>query len=372
MSDALYKLIEDLTAATILIVSQSKSNVSVIQTLLKRNNYSDIQVTDDPYSVADYYENEELDLIILDIKLQGMDGFGVMKSVRESAEDIGMQDNIPPILVLTEVNNQAHRRRALMEGANDYVSFPFDIREFLARTKNLLEIWQAKKIIQHQNEILEYKVSQRTKELQDAQVELHESRLEVVWRLGRAAEYRDNETGLHIIRMSKIAALIAQEYGLKEREVDLILNASPMHDIGKLGIPDRVLLKPGKLDEEEWKIMQTHAQIGADILDGSKSPLLVMAHEIALTHHEKWDGSGYPNQLTGEDIPLSARISAVADVFDALTSVRPYKKAWSVEDTVALFQSESGKHFDPSLVKILISELPDILDIKEEYSEPPE
>ena len=167
-----------------------------------------------------------------------------------------------------------------------------------------------------------------------------------------------------------MAALLAKALGMSDEEVDLILNASPMHDIGKLGIPDSILLKPGKLNEKEWEIMKTHAQIGADILGGSKSPLLEMAHEIALTHHEKWDGSGYPNQLKGEEIPIASRLSTMGDVFDALTSDRPYKEAWSVTQTMEYFYKQSGKQFDPSLVKLLIKELPGILKIKEEFSEP--
>lgn len=372
MTTGIYKLIDNLQAANILIVSQSKSNAAMIKHLLNKNGFSDAQVTDDPFSVAVYYENEELDLIVLDIKLQGMDGFGVMQSLKESYAVNGMDKAIPPVLVLTDVDLQEHRRRALMEGANDYINFPFDVREFLARIKNLLQIWQAQKIILHQKEILEYKVNQRTQDLQYAQKKLLESRLEVVRRLGRAAEYRDNETGLHIIRMSKIAALLGRASGLNEEEADMILNASPMHDIGKLGIPDSILLKPGKLDGEEWNIMQTHAQIGADILAGSTSPLLVMAHDIALSHHEKWDGSGYPNGLKGEDIPIESRLSTVADVFDALTSIRPYKQAWSVEDTMDYFRSQSGKQFDPILVRLLEKELPNVLMIKEKFSEPVE
>lgn len=369
MNTDVYKLIDDLKAATILIVNQNKTNIAMIKKLLIRDNFSDILITDDPFSVVNYYENDEIDLIILDIKLQGMDGFGVLASLRESAA-AGKDKTIPPVLVLTDVGEQEHRRRALMEGANDYINFPFDIREFFARVKNLLQIWQAQKIIQNQKEILEYKVRQRTSQLQKAKGKLHESRLEVVWRLARAAEYRDNDTGFHIIRMSKIAALLGKASGLNEEEVDMILNASPMHDIGKLGIPDNILLKPGKLDNEEWIIMQTHAQIGADILAESKSPLLKMAHDIALSHHEKWDGSGYPNGIKGEDIPIEARLSTAADAFDALTSIRPYKQAWSIEDTMNYFRSESGKQFDPAIVKLLEKELPNAMLIKEEFSEP--
>lgn len=366
----LYKLIEDLHAATILIVSHSKSNASMIKTLLKRHNYEDVQITTDPFNVVDIYKKEKLDLIILEINMQGLDGFGVMQAIREASEKSDSPENIPPILVMTAVNDQKQRRRALNEGANDYVNFPFDKGELIARIHNLLEIWQAQKIIQHQNEILDYKVRQRTKELYVVQDDLHESRLEVAWVLGRAVEYRDNETGLHIIRMSKIAALLGKASGLSDEKADLILNASPMHDIGKLGIPDSILLKPGKLNAEEWETMQTHAQIGADILSGSNSPLLKAARDIALSHHEKWDGTGYPNKLKGDEIPVAVRLSTIADVFDALTSVRPYKQAWSVEETIEYFHAESGKQFDPALVKLLAQELTGVLKIKEEFADP--
>ena len=188
--------------------------------------------------------------------------------------------------------------------------------------------------------------------------------------LGRAAEYRDNETGLHIIRMSKIAAMLAKEAGMSEYKCDLLLNASPMHDIGKIGIPDNILLKPGKLEADEWGVMQTHAKIGSDILSGDDSDLMKMAHDVALTHHEKYNGKGYPNNLQGEEIPIVGRITAIADVFDALTSERPYKKAWSVEKAMDLIKRESGQHFDPQLVKLFIKILPEVLLIMKEYSEP--
>ena len=206
--------------------------------------------------------------------------------------------------------------------------------------------------------------------VQERTKELHDTRLQVVRRLGRAAEYRDNETGLHIIRMSKVSMLLGKAAGMNEYDCDLLLNAAPMHDIGKIGIADHVLLKPGKFEPAEWKIMQTHSQIGADILSGDDSDLMKMAHQIALTHHEKWNGKGYPNGLAGEDIPLVGRLCALADVFDALTSVRPYKKAWSVEDSVDLIKQERGEHFDPQLVDYFIKLLPEIVTIKEKYAEP--
>jgi putative two-component system response regulator len=192
----------------------------------------------------------------------------------------------------------------------------------------------------------------------------------VVRRLGRAAEYRDNETGYHIIRMSQMSALLARKLGWSEADTELMLNASPMHDIGKIGIPDHILLKPGKFEPAEWEIMKTHAAIGGELLDGDDSALLRLAREIALSHHEKWDGSGYPNGLADEAIPQSGRIVAVADVFDALTSVRPYKKAWSVEDAVNFIRDNSGSHFDPDVVASFEFCLSDIIKIREKHQEP--
>ena len=194
-------------------------------------------------------------------------------------------------------------------------------------------------------------------------------RLKVIRRLGRAAEYRDDMTGFHIIRMSRYSQLLALAAGMNEAEAEALLNASPMHDIGKIGIPDHVLLKPGKLDADEWKIMKTHVDIGVEILSGSDSKLMYMAAEIAQNHHEKWDGSGYPQGLSGEDIPFLGRIVAVADVFDALTTERPYKDAWPVEKAVEFLKDQSGKHFEPRLVELFLDNLPDVLKIRDQYSE---
>ncbi|MFP4244973.1 MAG: HD-GYP domain-containing protein, partial [Ectothiorhodospira sp.] len=195
------------------------------------------------------------------------------------------------------------------------------------------------------------------------------TRLHVVQRLGRAAEYRDNETGCHILRMSHIAVLLARHLGWSRDTCDRLLHASPMHDVGKIGIPDRILLKPGPLTPEEWAIMKTHTTIGVDILSGDDSDLLDLAREIALTHHERWDGSGYPNGLAGEDIPMAGRICALADVFDALTSWRPYKAAWKVEDALDLIKDGAGSHFDPRLTELFFSLVPEILAIRDRFPE---
>lgn len=359
------KFINDLKQANILVVDHQKLNIAMLKRVLHRDGYADVQSTQDPFSVVSFCDEENIDLIILDIKMPKLDGFGVINSLRE---ELG-EEHLPPILIVTDVSDQAFRREALTYGARDYIIRPFDIQEFHARVQNLLEVRQAHQIIYFQKDILEEKVQERTRELREAHDQLQESRLDVVWRLGRAAEYRDNETGMHIVRMSHIAAVLGRAYGMPEEDADLLLVASPMHDIGKLGIPDSVLLKPGKLNDEEWKVMQSHAQMGADILAGGNSELMVMAHEIALTHHEKWDGSGYPNGLKGEEIPLTGRICAIADVFDALTSERPYKKAWSLDDAMDLIRSESGKHFEPRIVELMEQKILKILEIKQKYAE---
>jgi response regulator RpfG family c-di-GMP phosphodiesterase len=205
--------------------------------------------------------------------------------------------------------------------------------------------------------------------LKERNRQLEKTRQEIIQRLGRAAEYRDNETGMHVVRMSHFSEALAKKANLSKEQCDLILQASPMHDVGKIGIPDNVLLKPGKLEGEEWTKMQTHVEVGASILSGSDSKLMQLAEEIAITHHEKYDGTGYPNGLKGEEISIEGRIVPICDVFDALTSVRPYKKAWTVEDAIELIKKEKGKHFDPGLVDKFVSILPEILEIRERYSE---
>jgi len=192
-----------------------------------------------------------------------------------------------------------------------------------------------------------------------------------VQRLGLAAEFKDNETGLHVIRMSHYARVLALAAGFSETQAEELLNAAPMHDVGKIGVADAVLRKPGKLDPDEWAAMQAHAEMGARIIGEHASGLLHTAHQIALTHHEKWDGSGYPRGLSGGDIPIEGRIVAIADVFDALTSERPYKRAWTVDEAVDLLRREAGRHFDPELVELFIAELPRLLAIKARWEESP-
>jgi putative two-component system response regulator len=357
----------DLKAACILIVDDQMANVLLLQRLLERDGYTNLYSTTNPLEVEGLYQQHHFDLILLDINMPKLDGFGVMAQLKLIEPE---QARYPAIIVLTALIDLETRLRALKEGAKDFVTKPFERIEVLSRIHNLLEVRCLYHLVRQQNEELEQKVHERTLQLEEKTQELQETRLEVIKRLGLASEYRDNETGLHIIRMSQYAQLIGKAAGMSDDEAELLLNACPMHDVGKLGIPDSVLLKPGKLDAEEWTIMQTHVTIGADILSGHRSDLMEMAHLIALTHHEKWDGSGYPNGLKGEDIPLVGRIAALADVFDALTSERPYKKAWSVEDALSELDNNSGQHFDPQLLKHFKTILPQVLEIKEKFAEP--
>lgn len=355
----------DIKGASLLLVDDEAANLRLLSSVLEQAGYTNIISTQDPRDALPLQLEHNCDLVLLDLNMPHMDGYEVMEQFSAV-----FGDQLPPILILTAQEFQGLRQRAFDAGARDYVTKPFDIAELLSRVCNLVEMKLAYDYISQQNEKLEQRVWDRTAELIETQNELHDSRLQVVRRLGRASEYRDNETGLHIIRMSEFAACIGKSIGMDQYVCDLLLNASPMHDIGKIGIPDGILLKKGKLDADEWEIMKTHAQMGADILADPDSDLLIMAAEIALSHHEKWDGSGYPNGLQGEEIPISGRITAIADVFDALTSERPYKKAWPVDDAVDLIKKESGHHFDPMLVEHFLKVLPEIIKLKNLYQEP--
>jgi len=350
-------MLSTIKKCTILIVDDEPANIKLLERMLGMEGYTSIISTTDPRQTTSLYQQHHCDLVMLDIRMPHMNGFEVLAELKQLP-------GVPPLVVmLTAQISQEYRLRALTDGARDFIGKPFDRAELLARVANMLEMHLLQKQVREQNQMLEQRVRERT-------TELYDTRLEIVRRLGRAAEFRDNETGMHIIRMSKISALIGQGCGMDIEQCEMLLNASPMHDIGKIGIPDHVLLKPGKLNPDEWEVMKTHTSIGADILSGHKSELLEMASVIALTHHEKWDGSGYPQGLAGEEIPLTGRIVSLADVFDALTSDRPYKKAWKVEAAVEYLNENSGSHFDPQLVDIFMSSLDQVRQITKEYADP--
>lgn len=345
--------------ARLLVVDDQEVNVLLLERMLESAGYRDIRSTVDPTRVRELNREHRFDLILLDIQMPVLDGYGVLAQLQEEAVD-GV--DYVPVLVLTAQTSEETRLRALEAGAKDFLTKPFIRTEVLTRIRNMLEVRLLHKALRNQNQLLEQRVRERTEELES-------TRIEIIRRLGRAAEFRDSETGAHIVRMSHYSAHLARAYGLDEERVELILQASPMHDVGKLATPDHILMKPGKLDQEEWVAMKCHAEIGARILDGHSSRLLKMACIIAGSHHEKWDGTGYPRGLKGEEIPVEGRVVAVADVFDALTSRRPYKSAWGIDDSVEEIGRLAGSHLDPALVEVFRQELDQILAIKHAFPE---
>ncbi|MCW9051470.1 MAG: response regulator [Motiliproteus sp.] len=288
------------------------------------------------------------DLILLDILLPGLGGFEVCRQLKEKPETGSI-----PIIFISVLDAVEDESYGFEMGAADYITKPFSAPIVQARVKTHLALYD-------QRRDLEGLVQARTSQLRD-------SRLEIIRQLGRAAEYKDNETGYHVIRMSFYARLLALKAGLSEEQAELLFNAAPMHDVGKIGIPDYILQKPGKLNAEEWAIMRRHCEYGANIIGNSDSDLMQLAREVAMTHHERWDGKGYPKGLKGEEIPIVGRIVAISDVFDALVSTRPYKSPWPVDQALEYILEQSGSQFDPELGPILGDILPEVLGIASCY-----
>jgi putative two-component system response regulator len=323
--------------ARILIVDDEPVNVDLLRRLLERAGFSRIESTNDSRQALDLYVKFRPDLILLDLHMPHRDGLEVMDELNQIAEASYL-----PILMLTGDDTPEAKREALSRGAKDFLNKPFHTDEVLLRIGTLLETRFLYLQIQSQNQILEAKVRDRTRELEAAQIEIIE-------RLARAAEFRDDNTGQHTERVGQMAALLARQIGLSDTQVSVIRRAAPLHDVGKIGIPDSILMKLGKLTPEEFELVKTHTTIGARILSGSRFTILRLAEEIAYNHHERWDGSGYTG-IKGADIPLAGRIVAVADVFDALTQKRPYKAAWPVAEAIAEIDRQRGRQFDPALV----------------------
>jgi putative two-component system response regulator len=323
--------------ARILIIDDEQPNLEVLRRMLERSGYSRIETTCKPQDATALYVDFRPDLILLDLHMPDMDGLAVMDQLNRIAEASYL-----PILMLTADDSPEAKREALSRGAKDFLNKPLRSDEVLLRIGTLLETRFLYLQIQSQNQILEAKVRARTRELESAQIEIIE-------RLARAAEFRDDNTGQHTERVGQMAALLAKQIGLPDAQVSLIRRAAPLHDVGKIGIPDSVLLKLGKLTDDEFALVKTHTSIGARILSGSRFPILRLAEEVAFTHHERWDGFGY-NGASKDAIPLAGRIVTVVDVFDALTKKRPYKPAWPIGDALAEIEKERGRQFDPDLV----------------------
>ena len=321
---------------TVLCVDDEPSNLQVLKQILQ-GDYR-LLFARDGRRALELAQVERPDLILLDVMMPDMDGHAVCRTLKADERLARV-----PVIFVTALSDVEDEARGLELGAVDYICKPVSPAIVRARVRTHLSLVSVSELI--------------------------ETRLQVIQRLGLAAEYKDNETGLHVIRMSHYACILARAAGWSEPRAQELLHAAPMHDIGKIGIPDHILRKPGKFDDAEWEIMKSHVDIGVRIIGEHDSGLLAVARRIVSGHHEKWDGSGYPHGLRETAIPIEARIVAIADVFDALTSERPYKKAWSVEDACALLIEQKGRHFEPRLVDLFLDGLPQVLEIKQRWSE---
>ena len=343
--------------ARVLVIDDQESNVHLIEKLLRQAGYRHVFGATDSRLVLDLYRSYQPDLLLLDLLMPHRDGFEVLHDLR-----LELERDYLPVLVLTADTAQSTKIKALKAGAKDFLTKPFDQPEVLARIRNMLESRLQHQDLRDQNRILEDKVRERTEELR-------QTRLEIIHRLSRAAEYHDKGTGWHILRIGQFCGCVARTMDLAVDHADLILSASPMHDIGKIGIPDHILLKAGSLSEDEWVIMRTHTTIGAELLSGHDSRLMQMAAQIALTHHERWDGTGYPRRIGAEAIPIEGRIVALCDVFDALISARPYKEIWPFADALDEIKALAGTAFDPTVVDGFFRALPNIRDVIQRIEE---
>ena len=330
----------------ILIVDDDAANVHLLKRLLTHDGYKSISTATSGAAALAVALGCHPDLILLDLHMPGMDGFQVLEVLRTSG---GSEAYVPILIYSADITIEA-RKKALSLGASDFLTKPGDAHEILLRVKNFLAVRKLHQQLTLKNEQLEEKVRDRTRELE-------ESHGEIVQRLAMAGERRDDDTGEHTRRVGDISAAIAEAMGLTRQAVQLIRLTARLHDLGKIGVPDAILLKPGRLTPDEYREMQLHCITGAKILSDGQTPLLQMAERIARSHHERFDGSGYPDGLAGQDIPIEARIVAVADVFDALTHSRPYKAAWDVPTALAEIQSQSGRQFDPIVVTAFLQTL---------------
>ncbi len=346
-----------LDQARILVVDDDPSVLRAISKLLSNAGYNNVSLLSDAREAVAEYMKLEPDLVLLDLNMPYISGMDLLAQIVELR---GLE--IVPLIMITGDSERDNRMQAIKIGASDFISKPFDPAELRLRIRNLLTLRFANLSLRDAVVNLERRVGEQTAGIRDSQ-------FEIVQRLSKAAEFRDDDTGVHVARVSWYAAHLYEAAGAQAEDAQVMLQASQLHDVGKIGIPDNVLLKPGKLDEAEWETMKTHTIIGANILSGSRSEILKMAEEIALSHHEKWAGGGYPHKLSGEQIPLCGRIVAICDVLDALTSKRPYKDAWPLKDALAEIARLSGSHFDPALVSLFFEIEPAIRETFDMFRE---
>jgi len=351
----------------ILIVDDVEENRELLESIITSLGHESEMAEDGIEALAKL--KLDIDLVLLDVQMPGIDGYEVARRIRRNSDVSDI-----PIIMVTALTSKEERLRAVEAGANDFITKPIDKTEVRVRMASLLKMKESQDMIRHYQAELETKVEQRTADLRkalqgmvEAQRSTHEAHLDTIHRLAIAAEYKDHNTAAHIQRMSYYSAVLARALNLPPGEVELILNASPMHDVGKIGTPDAILLKPAKLNDPEWRVMRQHPTMGGEILGDSSYELLQAGAIIALSHHEKWDGSGYPKGLKGDDIPLYGRICAVADVFDALTSERPYKKTFANDASLDFMKAGRGKHFDPKLLDLFIENFDEVLRIQKKF-----
>jgi two-component system response regulator RpfG len=343
---------------SILIIDDQFTSRKILeQLIITLGDHLEVTTFSEPLEALEWAMVHQPDLVLTDYKMPNMDGIGFTRRFRAKYPDV-------PLVVITGVEDREIRYQALEAGATDFLTKPIDHMECRARCRNLLLLSHHQQLIKDRADLLQQRVLEATQDIRTREQE-------TLLRLAKAGEYRDEETGNHILRMAKFARVMAEKIGLPENDCHVIEIAAPMHDIGKIGIPDKILLKPGKLDQDELIIMRTHCRIGYEILKDSPSKYLQMGAVIALGHHERYDGTGYPSRLRGYEIPLEARIVAVADVFDALTSVRPYKKAWSIQDALNYLNAEKGKHFDPDCIDAFLAQFEKILNIRQQFLDLP-
>jgi putative two-component system response regulator len=362
--------------AQVLLVDDHQMNLKLLKMILEQAGYSNVTSTDDPRQVPDLFHSVRPDIILLDLHMPHMNGIEVLNELQPWIDR--SKGHYLPVLMLTADGSREAMQQALSAGARDFVTKPFDAAEVLLRIHNLLETRFLHLELLENNRTLEAKVVARTGDLQQAicdletaRHDLRESREETVHRLALAAEYRDDETARHILRMSQYCEILAKAAGMAEDEAELMRVASQMHDVGKLGTPDSILLKPGALTPEERVIMERHAEMGHSILANSNSDLLKLAAKIARTHHERVDGTGYPRGLRGDEIPVEGRIAAVADIFDALTSDRVYRPAFPLTKALNIMQDGRAKHLDPDMLDLFLAELPQVLEAQNAFADEP-